>query len=149
MQGGQTIGATDELGLYAIEDTMHVRDIHASILWLLGLNNMRLTYNHFGRPERPTINEALSTPSWWAVTRHAVVGTLSRVLAAVPCTAVNPDRFLHSASLGPPTRPQHSDANAFLAMVNPDRLIWPSRAGQLLLHWLAERSYGSGAFGNG
>lgn len=57
VQGGQTIGATDELGLYAVEDKMHVRDIHASILWLLGLDNMRLTYDHMGRPERPTINE--------------------------------------------------------------------------------------------
>lgn len=57
VKGGQTIGATDELGLYAIEDKMHVRDIHASILWLLGLNNMELTFDHKGRPERPTINE--------------------------------------------------------------------------------------------
>ncbi len=57
VKGGQTIGATDELGLYAVEDKMHVRDIHASILGLLGLDNMQLTYNHKGRPERPTINE--------------------------------------------------------------------------------------------
>ncbi len=57
VQGGQTIGATDDLGLYAVEDRMHVRDIHASILWLLGLNNLELTYDHKGRPERPTINE--------------------------------------------------------------------------------------------
>ncbi|MCP4189141.1 MAG: DUF1501 domain-containing protein [Planctomycetaceae bacterium] len=57
VKGGQVIGATDELGLYAVEDRMHVRDIHASILWLLGLNNMELTYDHKGRPERPTINE--------------------------------------------------------------------------------------------
>ncbi len=57
VKGGQTIGATDELGLYAVEDRMHVRDIHASILWLMGLNNMQLTYDHHGRPERPTINE--------------------------------------------------------------------------------------------
>lgn len=57
VQGGQTIGATDELGLYAVENKMHVHDIHASILWLLGLDNMRLTYNHRGRLERPTINE--------------------------------------------------------------------------------------------
>jgi uncharacterized protein (DUF1501 family) len=57
VQGGQTIGATDDLGLYAVEDKMHVRDIHASILGLLGLNNMELTWNHRGRPERPTINE--------------------------------------------------------------------------------------------
>ncbi len=57
VRGGQTIGATDDLGLYAVEDKMHVQDIHASILWLLGLNNMKLTYDHKGRPERPTINE--------------------------------------------------------------------------------------------
>ncbi|AMV32892.1 hypothetical protein VN12_12260 [Pirellula sp. SH-Sr6A] len=57
VKGGQTIGATDELGLYAIEDKMHVHDIHASILWLLGLDNMKLTYDHKGRIERPTINE--------------------------------------------------------------------------------------------
>jgi hypothetical protein len=57
VQGGQAIGATDELGLYAVEDKMHVHDIHASILWLMGLDNMQLSYNHKGRLERPTINE--------------------------------------------------------------------------------------------
>ncbi len=57
VKGGQSIGATDELGLYAVEDKMHVHDIHASILSLMGLDNMRLTYNHKGRIERPTINE--------------------------------------------------------------------------------------------
>ncbi len=57
VRGGQAIGATDEFGLYAVEDRMHVHDIHASILWLLGLDNMRLTYDHKGRMERPTINE--------------------------------------------------------------------------------------------
>lgn len=57
VRGGQTIGATDDLGLYAVEDKMHVHDIHASVLWLMGLNNMTLTYDHKGRIERPTINE--------------------------------------------------------------------------------------------
>jgi hypothetical protein len=57
VRGGQAIGATDELGLYAVQDKMHVRDIHASILYLLGLDNMQLTFDHKGRPERPTINE--------------------------------------------------------------------------------------------
>ncbi len=57
VRGGQTIGATDDLGLYAVENKMHVHDIHASILWLMGLDNMKLTYDHKGRPERPTINE--------------------------------------------------------------------------------------------
>ena len=62
IKGGQVIGATDDLGLYAVEDRMHVRDIHASILWLLGLDNMKLTYDHKGRPERPTINEGAFNP---------------------------------------------------------------------------------------
>ncbi len=59
VKGGQTIGSTDELGLYAIEDKMHVHDIHASILHLLGLDNMKLTFNNNGRMERPTINEGV------------------------------------------------------------------------------------------
>ncbi len=62
VKGGQTIGTTDELGLRAIEDRMHVHDIHASILHLLGLDNMKLTYPYKGRPERPTINEGAFMP---------------------------------------------------------------------------------------
>lgn len=55
VKGGQTIGATDEIGLRAVERPAHVHDIHASILWLLGLDHLRLTYQHNGRAERPTI----------------------------------------------------------------------------------------------
>ncbi len=57
VRGGQTIGSTDELGLHAVEDRLHVHDLHATILWLLGLDNMGLVYNYKGRPERPTLNE--------------------------------------------------------------------------------------------
>jgi hypothetical protein len=57
VKGGQTIGATDELGLRAVEERLHVHDLHATILWLLGLDNMGLVYNYKGRPERPTLNE--------------------------------------------------------------------------------------------
>ncbi|MEM9368847.1 MAG: DUF1501 domain-containing protein [Planctomycetota bacterium] len=57
VKGGQTIGSTDELGFRATEQRMHVQDLHASILHLMGLDNMLLTYRHQGRPERPTINE--------------------------------------------------------------------------------------------
>jgi uncharacterized protein (DUF1501 family) len=57
VKGGQTIGSTDELGLHAVEDRMHVHDLHATILWLLGIDNMGLVYNYKGRPERPTLNE--------------------------------------------------------------------------------------------
>jgi uncharacterized protein (DUF1501 family) len=57
VKGGQTIGRTDDLGLHAVEDRLHVHDLHATILWLLGLDNMGLVYRYKGRPERPTLNE--------------------------------------------------------------------------------------------
>ncbi len=54
VQGGKVIGATDELGLHAVEDRLHVGDLHATILNLMGLNHMKLTYQNHGRPETPT-----------------------------------------------------------------------------------------------
>ena len=57
LPGGRTIGATDEVGLHAIEDRLHVHDLHASILHLLGLDHTKLIYRHKGRPERATLNE--------------------------------------------------------------------------------------------
>jgi hypothetical protein len=53
--GGQLIGTTDEVRLRAVERPAHANDIHASILHLLGLNHLQLTYQHHGRAERPTI----------------------------------------------------------------------------------------------
>lgn len=57
VKGGQYIGATDELGLYAVEDRMHVHDLHATILHLLGIDHTKLIYSHKGRPERIDLNE--------------------------------------------------------------------------------------------
>ena len=57
VKGGQTIGATDELGLYAVQDKMHVHDLHSTILHLLGVDHTRLIYHHKGRPERIDQNE--------------------------------------------------------------------------------------------
>ena len=57
VKGGQTIGATDELGLFATEDKMHVHDLHATILSLLGLDHTKVIYMHKGRPERVDLNE--------------------------------------------------------------------------------------------
>ena len=54
-KGGQYIGTTDEIGLRAVEQPVHVNDIHATILWMLGMDHMRLTYMHSGRAERPTV----------------------------------------------------------------------------------------------
>jgi hypothetical protein len=54
---GIVVGKTDELGLHAIEDRLHVHDIHATILHALGADHTKLIYRHQGRPERPTVNE--------------------------------------------------------------------------------------------
>ncbi|MBL9175950.1 MAG: DUF1501 domain-containing protein [Verrucomicrobiales bacterium] len=57
VRGGQTVGSTDDLGLHAVDERLHVHDLHATFLWLLGLDNLGLVYRHKGRPERPTMNE--------------------------------------------------------------------------------------------
>jgi hypothetical protein len=55
-KAGTVVGATDEIGLRAVERRAHVNDIHATILHLMGLNHLDLTYLHNGRRERPTVN---------------------------------------------------------------------------------------------
>jgi hypothetical protein len=57
IRGGQTIGATDAIGLRAVEKPYHLRDIHTTILHQLGLDQHRLTYPHLGRNERLTFVE--------------------------------------------------------------------------------------------
>lgn len=57
VRGGQIIGATDEFGQHAVENRVHVHDLHATILAALGLDHTRLIFPHQGRPERPTVNE--------------------------------------------------------------------------------------------
>ena len=54
VRGGKVIGETDELGLRASEDIVHLNDLHASILSLLGLDHLKLTYRHSGRDFRLT-----------------------------------------------------------------------------------------------
>jgi len=54
VRGGMTYGATDEFGWDAIERPVHVHDLHATILHLLGLDHERLTYNYAGRDFRLT-----------------------------------------------------------------------------------------------
>ena len=51
---GQTIGVTDELGFYAVEDRVHVHDLQATILHLLGLDHTKLTFRFQGRNFRLT-----------------------------------------------------------------------------------------------
>jgi hypothetical protein len=54
IKAGQTIGKTDELGYYAIEDKVHVHDLQATILHLLGIDHLKLTYRFQGRDYRLT-----------------------------------------------------------------------------------------------
>ena len=51
---GFSFGATDEWGYYAQENKVHVHDLHATVLALLGINHERLTYRHAGRDFRLT-----------------------------------------------------------------------------------------------
>ncbi len=55
IKGGQVVGATDEIGLKAIDDRCHFRDIHTTILNQLGLDQDELSYLHLGRKERITL----------------------------------------------------------------------------------------------
>jgi hypothetical protein len=54
IRGGKAIGATDELGFRAVEDQVHVHDLHATMLTLLGLDHEKLTYLFEGRERRLT-----------------------------------------------------------------------------------------------
>jgi len=54
IRGGKVIGTTDELGFRAIEDKVHVHDLHATLLSLLGLDHKKLTYFFQGRERRLT-----------------------------------------------------------------------------------------------
>ncbi|MEX2580694.1 MAG: DUF1501 domain-containing protein [Verrucomicrobiales bacterium] len=51
---GVTLGATDELGFHVVEDPVHVHDLHATILHLLGLDHTKLSYRYQGRDFRLT-----------------------------------------------------------------------------------------------
>jgi hypothetical protein len=54
VKGGQAIGRTDDFGYAAVEDKVHVRDLHATALHLLGLDHQKLTFLHAGRQQRLT-----------------------------------------------------------------------------------------------
>jgi uncharacterized protein (DUF1501 family) len=54
VKGGMRYGATDDYGYYAAVDKVHIHDLHATILHLLGLDHERLTYRYAGRDFRLT-----------------------------------------------------------------------------------------------
>ena len=54
VKGGYRHGSTDEYGYYAVENKMHIHDVHATLLHLLGVDHLKLTYRHAGRDFRLT-----------------------------------------------------------------------------------------------
>lgn len=54
VKGGVTLGATDDLGFNVVQDRVHVRDLHATLLHLLGLDHQRLTFKFGGLDARLT-----------------------------------------------------------------------------------------------
>ena len=54
VKGGMTYGETDEFGFRAVQDRVHIHDLHATVLHLLGLDHERLTYRYAGRDFRLT-----------------------------------------------------------------------------------------------
>ena len=54
IRGGMTYGATDEFGWHSVQDKVHVHDLHATILHLMGFDHERLTYRYGGRDYRLT-----------------------------------------------------------------------------------------------
>jgi len=53
-EAGLVFGATDELGFGVVQDKVHVHDLHATILYLLGFDHEKLTYRFQGRDFRLT-----------------------------------------------------------------------------------------------
>src|SRR5947208_15006845 len=54
LKGGTIYGATDDFGFKAVEKPVHVHDIHATILYLFGIEHTKLTYRYSGRDFRLT-----------------------------------------------------------------------------------------------
>jgi hypothetical protein len=54
VKGGYVYGATDDFGFQAVEKRMHIHDLHATILYLMGLDHEKLTYRYSGRDFRLT-----------------------------------------------------------------------------------------------
>jgi uncharacterized protein (DUF1501 family) len=54
IKGGSLVGATDDLGFKAVKDPFRIRDVHATVLHLMGLSDLQLTYYNAGRNMRLT-----------------------------------------------------------------------------------------------
>ncbi|MCU1337104.1 MAG: hypothetical protein JWO19_2685, partial [Bryobacterales bacterium] len=52
---GAVVGATDEIGMRAVENPIDPHDLHATIMHLMGLDHLKVTFPHNGRQERATV----------------------------------------------------------------------------------------------
>ena len=80
VKGGMTYGATDDFGFKAIEKPVHVHDLHATILYLMGIDHTKLTYRYSGRDFRLTDvvgQGAFTNHRVAAGTRHARIPAVS------------------------------------------------------------------------
>ncbi len=76
VKGGTVHGATDAVGLRAEVDRVHVHDLHATILHLLGLDHTRLTFPHNGRDERLTDTSGKVDPGDPGVSRPTMADSM-------------------------------------------------------------------------
>ena len=54
LKSGFRYGATDDYGYFAVQDKVHIHDLHATMLYLLGMDHLKLTYQYAGRNFRLT-----------------------------------------------------------------------------------------------
>ncbi len=54
MRGGMSYGKTDDFGFDVVENPVHVHDLHATMLHIMGINHEKLTYRYQGRDFRLT-----------------------------------------------------------------------------------------------
>jgi hypothetical protein len=66
IKGGQVYGASDDFGAIAVENPLDVHDLHATILYALGLDHTQLTFRHSGRDFRLTDVHGRVIDSWFA-----------------------------------------------------------------------------------
>jgi hypothetical protein len=66
VQGGLTHGATDDFGMHAVEKRVHIHDLHATVLHLMGIDHTRLTYRYSGRDFRLTDVHGRVVDDWFA-----------------------------------------------------------------------------------
>ena len=94
-----TYGATDEFGWDAVENRVHVHDLHATILHLLGLDHERLTYRFAGRDYRLTDVYGES----WRVSWHRLLATANEVRRS-PSDANDPNSVSRSLNEQSPSK---------------------------------------------